>query len=341
MRAFVSQIGMHLFFLFLMFLLISVMVNPAMFTEIPWPGTDAIQSFKTMLISIVLEAVPFILLGVLVSAALQAYVSERWLARFLPQNPVAGILVACVFGILFPICECGMIPVVRRLIAKGMPLYIGIVFMLVGPIVNPVVYAATYTAFRARPEMLYARMGLALFVGICIGWLIRYFVKTNPLKRVSATLYAGAPEAGDHHHHARGGSKLVSMLEHAGSEFFDMGKYLMLGAMATAAVQTFMPRDALVDIGQGPVSSHLFMMGFAYALSLCSTSDAFVASSFVHTFSFGSLLTFLVFGPMLDLKSTFMMLSVFKTRFVVLLMVLIGCFVWIGAMFVEHFYFTA
>lgn len=152
MRAFVSQIGMHLFFLFLMFLLISVMVNPAMFTEIPWPGTDAIQSFKTMLISIVLEAVPFILLGVLVSAALQAYVSERWLARFLPQNPVAGILVACVFGILFPICECGMIPVVRRLIAKGMPLYIGIVFMLVGPIVNPVVYAATYTAFRARPR---------------------------------------------------------------------------------------------------------------------------------------------------------------------------------------------
>lgn len=340
MRAFVAQVGIHFFFFCMLLLLISATVYPNMLTEMALPGMDALQSFKTMLISIVLEAVPFILLGVLVSSALQVYISERWLARLSPKNPVIGILLACVFGILFPICECGMIPVVRRLIAKGMPLYIGIVFMLVGPIVNPIVYAATFTAFRARPEMLYARMGLALFVGICIGLFIWFFVKTNQLKHRSATFYVSAPQAGSHHHHSHGESKLMAMLDHAGGEFFDMGKYLMLGAMATAAVQTFIPREALVGIGQGPISSHLFMMGFAYALSLCSTSDAFVASSFVHTFSFGSLLTFLVFGPMLDLKSTFMLLSVFKMRFVMLLMLLIGGFVLIGAMLIERFYFV-
>jgi uncharacterized membrane protein YraQ (UPF0718 family) len=341
LRAYVSHIGIHLFLLCMMFLLIAVVVNPRMFTEIPMPDMNVIQTFNTMLISIVLEAVPFILLGVLVSSFMHVYISEKWLGRFLPKNPVLGILFACVLGILFPVCECGMIPVIRRLIAKGMSLYIGVVFMLVGPIVNPIVFAATYTAFRTRPEMLYARMGLALLVGIFIGLFIYFFVKKDQVKHSSANLYASTTLEGSIQQHSHGGNKLISTLEHAGSEFFEMGKYLMLGSILTAAIQTFIPRGDLVDIGQGSISSHLFMMGFAYVLSLCSTSDAFVASSFVNTFSFGSLLTFLVFGPMLDFKSMLMMLSVFKFRFVILLISLIISFVLMGAMLVEHFYFSS
>jgi uncharacterized protein len=109
------------------------------------------------------------------------------------------------------------------------------------------------------------------------------------------------------------------VLSHASEEFFDMGKYLIFGAMLTAIIQTFMSRDSLAAIGEGTISSHLFMMGFAYILSLCSTSDAFVASSFVTTFSTGSLLTFLVFGPMLDIKSTLMLLSAFRVKFILVL----------------------
>jgi uncharacterized membrane protein YraQ (UPF0718 family) len=341
LRAYVSHIGIHLLLICLMFLLIVVVVNPGMFAEIPMPDMNVIQTFKTMLISIVLEAIPFILLGVLVSSFMHVYISDQWMSRFLPKNPVLGIIFACVLGILFPVCECGMIPVIRRLIAKGMSLYIGVVFMLVGPIVNPIVFAATYTAFRTRPEMLYARMGLALFVGILIGLFIYFFVKKDQMKYSSATNYDSTFTEGSIHQHSHGGSKLISTLEHAGSEFFEMGKYLMLGSFLTAAIQSFIPRGDLVDIGQGSISSHLFMMGFAYVLSLCSTSDAFVASSFANTFSMGSLLTFLVFGPMLDFKSTFMMLSVFKIRFVILLMSLIISFVLLGAILVEHFYFTS
>ena len=118
-----------------------------------------------------------------------------------------------------------------------------------------------------------------------------------------------------------------------------MGKFLMFGAMLTAFIQTFVVRESLVSIGHGAIISHLFMMGFAYILSLCSTSDAFVASSFLNTFSKGSLLTFMVIGPMLDFKSTLMLLSVFKKKFVLGLSLLIAVFTLVGSMIIEHFYF--
>ena len=104
---------------------------------------------------------------------------------------------------------------------------------------------------------------------------------------------------------------------HAGDEFVDMSKYLVIGALITACIQTFVSRSDLIQLGNGPVASYVFMMGFAYVLSLCSTSDAFVASAFSHTFALGPLISFLVLGPMLDFKSTLMLLSTFRTRFVI------------------------
>jgi uncharacterized protein len=280
-----------------------------------------LQSFKMIFISIILEAMPFILIGVLVSSFMHIFISDRTVQRFIPRDPMLAILFACLLGILFPVCECGLIPIVRRLIKKGMPLYVGIVFILVGPIINPIVFASTYLAFRNKPELIYTRMGLALLVGMFIGLFIYYFIKKNPLKDTASS---------EIHSHA-GGHKLVSMLEHAGSEFIEIGKYMVLGSIVTAAIQTFVSRGTLIEIGQGEISSHLFMMGFAYVLSLCSTSDAFVASSFINTFSAGSLLTFLVFGPMLDFKGTLMLLSVFRAKFVLLLAGLIILTVFIGS----------
>jgi uncharacterized membrane protein YraQ (UPF0718 family) len=289
-----------------------------------------LQSFKMIFISIILEAMPFILIGVLVSSFMHIFISDRTVQQFIPRDPMLAILFACLLGILFPVCECGLIPIVRRLIKKGMPLYVGIVFILVGPIINPIVFASTYLAFRTKPELIYTRMGLAFLVGTFIGLFIYYFIKKNPLKSTASSSQEEIPQEGESHHHARG-HKLVSMLEHAGSEFIEIGKYMVLGSIVTAAIQTFVSRGTLIDIGQGEISSHLFMMGFAYVLSICSTSDAFVASSFINTFSAGSLLTFLVFGPMLDFKGTLMLLSVFRAKFVLLLAGLIVLTVFIGS----------
>lgn len=297
---------------------------------------EHLQTFKTIFISILLEAMPFILLGVLLSSLLQTFVSEQAIQRFIPKNPLLGILFACLLGILFPMCECGMIPVVRRLILKGMPIYIAVVFIITGPIINPIVFAATFMAFRNHPAIAYSRMGLAFLVAIVIGLILYRFIKSNPL-RISRTSFLTEQELESHQHTGGISRKLNTFFVHASNEFFDMGKYLIFGSLLTAIIQVFMQRESLLAIGQGPLSSHLFMMGFAYILSLCSTSDAFVASSFQTSFTSGSLLTFLVFGPMLDFKSTLMLLSVFKSRFVLILILLISTTVLACSLLWEHF----
>jgi uncharacterized membrane protein YraQ (UPF0718 family) len=360
--------------LVLLFLIFTQKQQP----DLSFINNDNLQSFKTLFLSIILEAFPFILLGVLVSALLQMFVSEQTIRKLVPKNPVLGILFACVVGIIFPLCECGMIPVIRRLLRKGMPLYVAVVFILVGPIINPVVYASTFMAFRSRPEIAYSRMALAFIVAFIIGLIIYRFFKSNPLRGSLASVH---PEPHGHHHHDHGHGhkhehihhepqinqahnhthshhdahqhdhhrhghshsgltgKLFGVLGHASDEFFDMGKYLMFGAFITAVIQTLIERESLISIGQGSIVSHLFMMGFGFILSLCSTSDAFVASSFGTTFTTGSLLTFLVFGPMLDIKSLLMMLSTFRTRFVIALSALIIVVVFVCSLLFERIFF--
>jgi uncharacterized membrane protein YraQ (UPF0718 family) len=336
-----------LFFIFICALIyIFLLLTNQQLPDMSLISSTNMQSFKTMFLSIILEALPFILLGVFISSLLQIFVSERTITRIIPKNPFLAILFACLIGVIFPVCECGMIPIVRRLIKKGMPVYVAVVFILTGPILNPIVYAATFMAFRSRPEIAYSRMALAFVVASVIGLVIYRFVKGNVLRVTAEVLHShdhdhehAHEHTHDHEHGHNQSNKLFSLLGHASDEFFEMGKYLMFGSLITAIIQTFVARESLVSIGQDGLGSHIFMMGFAYILSLCSTSDAFVASSFVNTFTTGSLLTFLVFGPMLDFKGTLMLLSVFKSKFVLLLSGLIVVTVLIGSLIFERLFF--
>ncbi|MFE4713829.1 MULTISPECIES: permease [unclassified Paenibacillus] len=288
-----------------------------------------LHSFKASFIGILLEALPFVLAGALLSSLLRVFVPDEMISRWIPRSPVPAILFACLLGVLFPVCECGMIPLVRRLIHKGMPVYVAIVFILSGPILNPVVYGATITAFRTHPELAYARMGLAFAVAFIIG-LIVYFTNTKSPLRLSARQENGV----DHHQSARGG-KAAAVFVHTSDEFFEMGKYLIIGCLLTSGIQTFMVQDSLAAIGGKPLGSYFFMMGLAFLLSLCSTSDAFVASTFLHSFPAGSLLAFMVLGPMLDFKNALMLLSLFKTRFALFLFFLIFSTVFIGSVWMS------
>ncbi|MEW9699233.1 permease [Paenibacillus sp. SI8] len=304
-----------------------------------------LQNIKIIFMSIILEALPFVLLGVFVSSVLQIFVTEETVRRWTPKNPFLGILFACLLGICFPLCECGMIPVVKRLIHKGMPITVGVVFILVGPVLNPVVYISTRMAFQTYPAMAYARMGLAFAVAIVLGLLIHFLVKKNPLRlslSVNHTAHSSHQQDGHHKlaHPLRSyeqlGAKLIAIFKHASVELFQMGTYLIIGSILTALVQTSLSRDDLIGIGSQSFVSSFFMMGYAYILSLCSTSDAFVASSFATTFSKSSLLAFLLFGPMIDLKVTLMLHSMFKTRFVLLLIALVAGLVYAGTLAVHY-----
>lgn len=293
------------------------------------PDSAYVHTFKASFIGILLEALPFVLAGALLSSLIQVFVPDEILARWIPRNPLTGILFACLLGVIFPVCECGMIPLVRRLIHKGMPVYTAIVFILAGPILNPVVYGATFVAFRSHPELAYARMGLAFAVACSIG-LIVYFTASRSPVRLSMQRMAG-----EEHHAVRGG-RLGAVFVHTSDEFFEMGKFLLIGCLLTAGIQTLMVQDSLTAIGGSPLGSYLFMMGLAFLLSLCSTSDAFVASTFLHTFPAGSLLAFMVLGPMLDVKNALMLLSLFKTRFALYLFFLIFATVFIGAVLMSN-----
>ncbi|WP_246309646.1 permease [Paenibacillus alginolyticus] len=364
--------------------------------ELPPMGlvTYEIKHVFTAFMDIFLDALPFMFLGVLLSTVVENFIPETFIRRMTPRHPLGGILFACVLGIMFPLCECGMIPFVRRLMRKGMPVYIAVIFILVGPILNPIVFASTFMAFRGQPSMAYSRMGLTFGVALIVGLMLTRFLKSSPLRHPveyqgnthhhnhggsSPGHHADHSHAHthdhdhnhghnlnhenhhehehnhdhhhdhghnhdhDHHHghnHSHGGGRVMTMFSHGTTELFEMSKYLMLGAFLTALIQTFVSQDSLSSIGQGPFISHVFMMGFAYLLSLCSTTDAFVAASFAKSFSPGSLLAFLVFGPMIDVKSTLMMLSIFKARFVLTLSIVVAVTILAGSLLIMHF-FTA
>ncbi|WP_289142100.1 permease [uncultured Brevibacillus sp.] len=271
---------------------------------------------KTFFLSIVLEAIPFVLLGIFFSAFIQTFISEEQVRRWTPKSMIIGLPFAGLLGFLFPVCECAIIPVVRRLIQKGMPLPVGITFLLAGPIVNPVVLSSTYIAFTRQPDMALYRGVAGFAVAIIVGLLVFLFVKNNPLR---LGMESQIRHEALHTEAVRG--KLSATFSHAVDEFFDMGKYLLFGAFISALLQVYVSRDMLVNIGQTPLTSNLVMMGMAYLFSLCSEADAFIAASFSNTFQSSSLLAFLVFGPMLDFKTTLMLLSTFRFGFVVKLVV--------------------
>jgi uncharacterized membrane protein YraQ (UPF0718 family) len=277
---------------------------------------------KTFFLSILLEAIPFVLLGVFFSALIQTFVTEEQVRRWTPRNPLVAIPFAALLGILFPVCECAIIPVVRRLIHKGMPVYLGIVFLLAGPIVNPVVLTSTFVAFQRQPEMALHRAVIAILVAGLTGLFVLLFMRKNQLK-----LGAERELLHDSAHYAAGNGKLGATFQHAVDEFFEMGKYLLFGALVSAVLQVFIARDTLLSIGQTPLAGHLVMMGMAYLFSLCSEADAFIAASFANTFQTGPLLAFLVFGPMIDLKNSLLLFSVFRFAFVLKLIAIVSLLV--------------
>ncbi|UVI31699.1 permease [Paenibacillus spongiae] len=344
---YIYRLGTPLAAVICLFLLAGIIINLGAIGLPAGVDSAAFGSFTILFMSILLEALPFILLGVLFSALLQVFVSDAVIARLTPRNGAAGILFGSLLGLLLPLCECGMIPVVRRLIRKGMPAYIGIVYIFAGPIINPIVLTATYVAFRTQPAMVWSRLGLAFAVCVVLGALLFRYMKADPLKRDAYSLAAANQGLASIHEQSRQHSmrsdvplgRFGATMSHASDEFFDIGKYLIFGAFLAALVQTFVDREVLTSLGSHSLSSNAVMMGFAFLLSLCSTSDAFVASSFTGIFGPGALLAFLVFGPMIDLKSTFMLLSTFRTKIVLAIMGLLFILVLAGSMLVERLLF--
>jgi uncharacterized protein len=288
---------------------------------------DRLMQLNTIFISIVIEAIPFIVIGAFVSALIEVFVSENTIVRIMPKNKFLSVITASLIGALFPGCECGIVPITKRLIEKGTPLGAAIAFLITGPIINPIVLFSTYIAFGNSWTMVWYRAGFAIAVSILVGIVLSYVVKTDQLKVI--------PNEHVHvHDHSKQNTKqkLFSVITHTIDEFFNVGKFLVMGSLIASTMQTYIPTSTLATLGHTKVAAVLVMMALAFILSICSEADAFVASSFRNTFSQSSIVTFLVFGAMLDIKNLLMMFGTFKPKFVILLVSLISTFVFIGSL---------
>lgn len=275
---------------------------------------DKISLFSTIFLGIFIEAAPFLLLGTLASWLVDEFVDQKTMQRWMPRNRFLGVLTGSMMGLFFPVCECGVVPLVRRLFRKGMPVSAGIAFLLAAPVLNPVVIFSTASAFGVG-KVLFLRIGMTLTIAIITGLV--FSSADNTWEILRPTAWSANPHA--HQGDGQGAARkfwpaVTNIFSAAMDEFFEMGKFLVIGATIAAAMQTFFPQALLLNLAEGPLLSTAVMMALAILLSICSTVDSFVALGFVNTFPLGAILAFLVFGPMVDIKSSLMFWRVFRWR---------------------------
>ena len=289
--------------------------------------------FATVFLGIFIEAVPFLFLGTLASGLVEVFVRREVLLRLLPSGAFAGALTGSLLGMIFPVCECGVIPLARRLIRKGVRLPVGIAFMLAAPVVNPVVIASTIAAFGLGPMALW-RFALSGLIAVAVGLV--FSVERQPQRLLQPASIQGGSRAADVAILTKPlRARVQRALQIAAEEFFEMGRFLILGAALAALMQALVPQSLLLGLGSGPVLSVLVLMLLAAVLSICSTVDSFVALAFARAFTGGSVLAFLVFGPMVDIKSTLLYLNVFRRRTVLYILLLTFMLTLVGAVFVN------
>ena len=290
----------------------------------------AAQTFLLIFTSIVIEALPFILVGALASAAIAVYLPQGsfgWISRLPLSLQIPG---AALGGFAFPVCECGTVPVGRRLIARGVEPGAAIAFMLAAPVLNPIVLASTWVAYGGHmraAEMVAGRASLGLVTAAAVGFA---FSRAKP-----GELLRPRPVDLEHDHdHGDGASRPVAFSTHLVSDFLFMGKFIVLGAGLSALVQVALPGSVVSALGGAPVLSALALMAVAFVLSLCSEADAFIAASF-GSFTPGAQLAFLVFGPLADMKLTVLYGATFRRWFVGRLLLVAIPIVLVGSLIFE------
>ncbi|MDO4720874.1 MAG: permease [Peptostreptococcaceae bacterium] len=316
-RLFLSSIGLALLFL--------------LFSQLLEDTSEKLNTVINVFLGITLQAFPFLLIGVLLSSLIQVFVSKETIERIFPKHLGAGILTAIFAGFFLPVCDCASIPIFRSLLRKGVPLSAAVAFMTATPVINPVVMLSTYYAFNGNLRIVFGRILLGILSAAAIG-LLFHFLPAQPTERFSqftdlGLCICGCYDAGEESEGLRG--KLFVFLRHSQIEFFNVGKYLLIGAMVTAILQTSLSRSFAATSPGGLAASILLLMVTAFLLSLCSSSDAMIARALAGRFPMPAIMGFLVFGPMMDIKNVLLLSGYFSKKFILRLITVCAavCFV--------------
>lgn len=260
-----------------------------------------LQTWTTVFVSVMVQAMPFLVFGVALSAVIAVYVPRSFWAKALPKHPALAVPVATCAGVVLPGCECGAVPIAGSLIRRGVTPAAALAFLLAAPAINPIVLISTAVAFPNNPEMVVGRGLASLAVAMIMGWLWLRMGKTEWIRMPHR------PELDD----LSKGRAFWAACRH---DIVHAGGFLVLGAMAAATINVIVPDAWLQTLADNPVLSVIALAILAVLLSICSEADAFVAAS-LSQFSLTSRLVFLVVGPMVDLKLISMQTGVFGRRF--------------------------
>ncbi|MEV0455142.1 permease [Catellatospora methionotrophica] len=264
-------------------------------------STPLLQTWTTVFVSVMVQATPFLVFGVALSAVIAVFVPRSFWSKALPKHPALAVPVASCAGVVLPGCECGSVPIAGSLIRRGVTPAAALAFLLAAPAINPIVLTATAVAFPNNPEMVVARGLASIVVAMVMGWLWLRLGKQEWIR------LPHRPELDDL-------SRWRAFWAACRHDIVHAGGFLVLGAMAAATINVLVPESVLQAVADQPVLSVLALAVLAVLLSICSEADAFVAAS-LSQFSLTARLAFLVVGPMVDLKLISMQAGVFGRRF--------------------------
>lgn len=309
----------------------------AYYAQSDGPVRDTLAEMFTIFVSIVLEALPFMLLGSLAGGVIEVFVSQEKLSNLLAHRKLSAVLIAAGMGLVFPVCECAIIPVIRRLLRKGVPFYAAVAYLLAGPLVNPIVAASTAVAYMGDWRIVLLRLGfgyaIATGVGLCMSWLFegKPVLRGEEGRDEHAHQYGSSCHGKDHlnlcHEQTEGntqpatsGGRVLAAMGHASDDFLDVARFLVIGAFLAGVLRGLIAESTIVGMMVGhPFVSIPLMMVVAMLLNLCSEADAFVAASFQNLIPLPGQMAFMVLGPMLDLKLLLMYSGVFRKRVILVL----------------------
>jgi uncharacterized protein len=312
------------------------------------PFTINVPNLILVFMSILLEAMPFIVLGAVIAGLLEELLPQKFITRVLPRSRFLSIAIGALLGLLFPMCECGIIPVMRRLLRKGLPVSCCTAYLLAGPIINVVVMLSTYLAFDGQEKtpvpagmapqmgglwMMGLRMGLGYLVAVGTSLIVEWQYRKHGNKLLTPLAVPSNLNMVDEDeiHQPRPVIKrITNIVQTSLHDFVDIMVYLILGALIASLTRQLISQDYVAKVSnEQPGVAIGLMMALAVVLCLCSEADAFVAASYA-TMRPAAKVAFLVLGPMLDFKLYFMYTRVFRTRLIwtIFLSVIVQTFVY-------------
>ena len=275
------------------------------------------QRILGIFLSLVIQILPFLLIGAILSSLIQIFVSRNRFNKIFEKTSIKSLIGALFAGIFFPVCDCAMVPVATSIIKKGYSYPVAITFLLASPAINPIVILSTFYAFPNMPKVILYRIGFGLLFAFMVGLVLMVIEKRKKISIVKDVIDKySIGDSAIYKLRSKGKMRyLEAIVVHTRKELFRVGFYVIIGAFISAVLQVAISKDFFISMNKVNAIAVIAMILAAFFISVCSTSNAFIARTFYNVMPANAILAFIVMGPMLDITNLSVMFGTFKRKF--------------------------